>query len=45
MSLKNLNAEELNRISGTIFDRALHIHKELGPVLLERVYHRILAYE
>jgi GxxExxY protein len=45
MNSKNMNAEELNRISGIIVDRALHIHKELGPGLLERVYHRILAYE
>ena len=36
---------ELNEISGIIVDRSLHIHRKLGPGLLESVYQRILAYE
>ena len=36
---------EMNEVSGIIVDRAIHIHRALGPGLLESVYHRILAYE
>ena len=36
---------ELNEISGVVVDRAVKIHQELGPGLLESVYQRILAYE
>jgi GxxExxY protein len=36
---------EMNDISGLIVDRAIHIHRALGPGLLESVYHRILTYE
>ncbi|MEO0414967.1 MAG: GxxExxY protein [Verrucomicrobiota bacterium] len=36
---------EENQITGMIVDRSLHIHKELGPGLLESVYQRILTYE
>jgi GxxExxY protein len=36
---------EMNDISGHIVDRAIHIHRALGPGLLESVYHRILSYE
>ena len=35
----------MNEISGLIIDRAIQIHRSLGPGLLESVYHRILAYE
>ncbi len=34
-----------NEISKIVVDSAIHIHKALGPGLLESVYHRILAYE
>lgn len=34
-----------NEISGIVVDRAIQIHKALGPGLLESVYQRILAYE
>ncbi|MEM9944241.1 MAG: GxxExxY protein [Planctomycetota bacterium] len=34
-----------NQISAAIVDRSVHIHKVLGPGLLESVYQRILAYE
>ena len=36
---------EINEITGIVVDRALMIHRELGPGLLESVYQRILAYE
>jgi GxxExxY protein len=34
-----------NDISAKIIDRAIYIHKELGPGLLESVYEEILIYE
>ena len=36
---------EMNDLSGHIVDRALHIHRTLGPGLLGSMYHRILAHE
>lgn len=39
------DAEEMNKISGRIVDRAVNVHMALGPGLLESVYQRILAYE
>ncbi|TAE47960.1 MAG: GxxExxY protein [Bacteroidetes bacterium] len=36
---------ELNEITGIIVDRAIHIHKALGPGLLESVYKACLLYE
>jgi len=36
---------ETNEISGAVVDSAMWIHQQLGPVLLESVYQRILAYE
>jgi len=34
-----------NEIAKIIVDTAFHIHKTLGPGLLESVYHEILMYE
>ena len=34
-----------NEISGRIVETVVTIHRELGPGLLESVYHRILTYE
>jgi len=34
-----------NEISGIIVDAALHVHKTLGPGLLESVYELVLADE
>jgi len=34
-----------NEISGAIVDAACHVHKALGPGLLESVYKTVLAYE
>ena len=34
-----------NEISGIIVDVALHVHRELGPGLLETVYRKVLAHE
>ena len=39
----DLSAPE-NRISGLIIDKALHIHKKLGPGLLESAYEEALIY-
>ena len=36
---------DLNCISGSIVDAAIHVHSRLGPGLLESVYENILAYE
>jgi GxxExxY protein len=35
----------MNTISGKIVDAALHVHKALGPGLLESVYEVVLAHE
>jgi len=34
-----------NEISGVIVDAAIHIHRRLGPGLLESVYQSVLAFE
>ncbi len=34
-----------NEISRIVVDVAFHIHKDLGPGLLESVYQKIMAYE
>jgi GxxExxY protein len=34
-----------NEITGAVIDRALYIHRELGPGLLESAYRKVLAYE
>ncbi|MCB1232483.1 MAG: GxxExxY protein [Verrucomicrobiae bacterium] len=36
---------KVNEITGAIVDASLRIHRELGPGLLESVYHRILRHE
>jgi len=36
--------KDLNSISGTIVDAAFHIHRTLGPGLLESVYGVVLAH-
>lgn len=36
---------ELNELSSTIIGAAITVHKELGPGLLESVYHRCLVIE
>lgn len=38
-----ITEEGLNKISGQIVDTAFHVHRELGPGLLESVYEVILA--
>jgi GxxExxY protein len=35
----------MNQISGKIIDAAFHVHKSLGPGLLESVYEVVLAHE
>lgn len=34
---------DIDRISGTVIDTAIRIHRELGPGLLESVYETVLA--
>ena len=34
-----------NEIAKMVVDKSIHIHKALGPGLVESVYQRILAYE
>ncbi len=34
-----------NQLSNTVIGTAIHIHKQLGPGLLESVYEHILAFE
>jgi len=36
---QRIRSMEMNDISGHIVDRALHIHRAMGPGLLESVYH------
>ena len=37
--------DQLNQISGTILDAAIAVHREMGPGLLETVYHHCLLEE
>lgn len=37
--------DELNRLSASIVDAAMEVHREFGPGLLERVYEAALARE
>ncbi len=39
------NREEEDRIGTEIVDAAYHVHKELGPGLLEKVYEACMEYE
>ena len=36
---------EINELSGRVIGAAIEVHRELGPGLLESVYHRCLEYE
>lgn len=40
-----MQMKDLNEISGNVVDSAVHVHKELGPGLLERIYEDALAHE
>jgi GxxExxY protein len=42
---KSISAVQLNRITGEIIDAAIHVHRKLGPGLLESVYGAVLARE
>ena len=37
--------KELNEISGTIIGKAIEVHRQLGPGLLESAYQECLLYE
>lgn len=45
MTKKALLRAELDRIAAIVVDRSVHIHRQLGPGLLESAYMRVLAYE
>lgn len=36
---------EINEITGIIVDRAINVHRNLGPGLLENTYEACLEYE
>jgi len=40
-----MNSISINEVTGKIINVAMHIHRKLGPGLLESVYQAILAYE
>ena len=43
--MKNLSAEELNKITEAIIGAAIEVHRALGPGLLESAYVACLVYE
>jgi GxxExxY protein len=45
MENKNLSPAALNELSSIIFNSALAVHKEMGPGLLESVYHHCMIKE
>lgn len=40
-----MEREEYNRLSGVILDASIAVHREMGPGLLEAVYHHCLMKE
>lgn len=40
-----MTKSELDKLTYEINGAAIEVHKELGPGLLESVYHKCLAYE
>lgn len=45
MKLETPRIQHLNKFTGLILDAAITVHKELGPGLLESVYHHCLIKE
>src|SRR5262245_52920196 len=43
--MTTLTAESLNRLTSTIIDAAIRVHRALGPGLLERAYFECLCCE
>ncbi len=43
--MKTLSAQELNGLSRIVLDAAMTVHREMGPGLLESVYHHCMLYE
>lgn len=42
---KPLQVDELNQLTASILDASIAVHKEMGPGLLENVYHHCLIDE
>ena len=42
---QRLSAREINRITSTIIEAAIRIHRTVGPGILEKAYFRCLCYE
>jgi len=40
-----MNMEEIDKLSNKIIGLAIEVHRNLGPGLLESVYHQCLTYE
>jgi GxxExxY protein len=43
--MKQLNMDEINKITETIIGAAIEVHRHLGPGLLESAYRECLRYE
>ena len=43
--MRRTDVRRLNAISGEVVDGAVHVHRELGPGLLESTYEACLTYE
>jgi GxxExxY protein len=44
-SLKKINLEEVNKITGIVVDASMDVHSAMGPGLLENVYEHCLVHE
>jgi GxxExxY protein len=43
--MQRTDGRRLNQISGEVVDGAVHVHRDLGPGLLESTYETCLTYE
>jgi GxxExxY protein len=43
--MEKLSRERLNSYSGIVLDAAIAVHREMGPGLLESVYHHCMLQE
>jgi GxxExxY protein len=45
LNLNNVSSAFLNDVAAAVLDAAIEVHREMGPGLLESVYHQCLAAE